>query len=184
MGRGHWTGTRGRGTRGRGRNFEQLTRRRKNQGSFKLIRLALTGKCQILNWFEGVKTSDRNVVVCDFLFAALNCALNFITRKAMMRRHEFVIHVSVGFENNWSLNQLTSHLRPLNSSYARCLRKIRGMGVLEVWCIKIIQSGAAYLYRTGTRVYLFSKNNWCGLFAKVITFLCWTLWRITFWEET
>ena len=31
------------------RNFEQLTSRRKNQGSFKLIRLALTGKCHILN---------------------------------------------------------------------------------------------------------------------------------------
>ena len=40
------------------------------------------------------------------------------------------------------------------------------MGVLEVWCIKIIQSGAAYLYRTGTRVYLFSKNNRCGLLQK------------------
>ena len=46
-----------------------------------------------------MKTSDRNVVVCDFLFAALNCALNFITKKAMMRRHEFVIYGSVGFEN-------------------------------------------------------------------------------------
>ena len=31
------------------RHFEQLTSRRKNQGSFKLIRLALTGKCHILN---------------------------------------------------------------------------------------------------------------------------------------
>ena len=40
-----------------------------------MIRLVLTGECQILNGFEGVKTSDRNVVVCDFLFAAPNCAL-------------------------------------------------------------------------------------------------------------
>ena len=31
------------------RHFEQLTSKRKNQGSFKLIRLALTGKCHILN---------------------------------------------------------------------------------------------------------------------------------------
>ena len=46
--------------------------------------LLLTGKCHILNWFEGVKTSDGNVVVCDFLFTALNCSLNFITREAMM----------------------------------------------------------------------------------------------------
>ena len=34
---------------------------------------------------------------------------------------------------------------------------------LEVWCIKIIQSGAAYLYRTRTRVDHFSKNNQCGM---------------------
>ena len=38
-------------------------------------------------------------------------------------------------------------------------------------CIKIIQSGAAYVYRTGTRVDHSSKNNRCRIFAKVITFI-------------
>ena len=42
--------------------------------------LVQKGKCLLPNWFKGVKTSDRNVVVRDFLFTALNCSLNFIKR--------------------------------------------------------------------------------------------------------
>lgn len=45
-----------------------------------------------------MRTSDGNVVVRDFLFVAFNCALNFIIRKAMMRRHGFVILRSVSFK--------------------------------------------------------------------------------------
>lgn len=57
------------------------------------------------------------------------------------------------------------------------------MGALQVWCSKIIQSEAAYLYWTGTRVDHLAKNNRRRIFARVSTFLCWTLWRITSWEE-
>ena len=63
---------------------------------------------------------------------------------------------------------------------------------LEVWCIKIIQSGAAYLYRTRTRVDHFSKNNQCGMQKSSHSFAgpsgespsernlkVWINWRIT-----
>ena len=42
------------------------------------------------------------------------------------------------------------------------------MVVLEVWCIKIIQPGAAYLYRAGTRVDHFSENKSVGFMSHLV----------------
>ena len=41
---------------------------------------------------------------------------------------------------------------------------------MKVWFIKIIQSGVAYLYRTGTRVDIFPKIIGAD-YARAITFL-------------